>query len=195
MKRKPINISPTDDSDSILLERAIRQRDRQALSILHNKYYADLERFITSRIGSKSDAQDLSQDIFLELYLNNGDRHEYHNAKAYLFGIARHLIANYIRKRTNSPGIIPIETIPESTQISTGKRGMYESFDIKGDLANIEILLAGLPPKSREALKLRFIDGLKPKDAAKLINCSVNAFYWRLHEGIRLLKKRYRTHK
>ena len=53
----------------------------------------------------------------------------------------------------------------------------------------IEETIAKLPPKSREAIKLRFINGLNLKEAAENSGCTESAFRERLCYAIKALQK------
>ncbi len=46
-----------------------------------------------------------------------------------------------------------------------------------------------LPPKAREAVRLRFIEGLSLREAAAKAGCSIGAFYARLERAIKTLRK------
>jgi DNA-directed RNA polymerase specialized sigma24 family protein len=54
-------------------------------------------------------------------------------------------------------------------------------------------IISELPPKAREAVELRLIDNLNPAEAAQKIGCSVDRFYDRFHEGMKILKEKMLT--
>ena len=49
--------------------------------------------------------------------------------------------------------------------------------------------LQDIPPQYREAVVLRYIDGLSPKEIAELIETTENVVSLRIHRGLRALKK------
>jgi predicted DNA-binding protein (UPF0251 family) len=46
-----------------------------------------------------------------------------------------------------------------------------------------------LTPKAREAVRLRFVEGLGPKEAAKKAGCSISALYKRLERAEKAIRK------
>src|SRR3989344_4641943 len=49
--------------------------------------------------------------------------------------------------------------------------------------------LQDIPPQYREAVVLRYIDGLSPKEIAELIETTENVVSLRIHRGLKALKK------
>jgi len=46
-----------------------------------------------------------------------------------------------------------------------------------------------LSPKAREAVRLRFVEGLSLKEAAAKAGCSIGAFYARLERALKTLRE------
>lgn len=174
--------------DHILLRRAIRKGDRQALAVLHGKYYPRVRRYITSRLGPRADADDLAQNVFVELLRGNSQYECQEDAQAYLFGIARNIIGRYYRDKRSQLNPVHMDAVGQIASYSAVEawRELIQPQQLK---KVVEDAIARLPPKARQAIKLRFIDGLSPKQAARKAGCSVNVFYSRVYEGIKALGK------
>jgi len=160
------------------------------LAALHAKYYAIIRHYIASRVDSAAAAEDLTQDVFLELCKKNGQHDVITDPEAYVFGVARNIIRRYYRKRAKSIQTIPIEEIGP---IAAGHHRRQHSDPItriqKQELTKaIEEFLAGLSPKLRRAFKLRFIDGLTTEQAAKKCRCSPNTFHGRIQYGLERIR-------
>ena len=169
----------TNIDDNLALKWAMTRRDRKALASLHAKYYPRIKYYIASRLVSTADTEDLAQDVFTELCKSNGQHDRIGDPEQYIFGIARNLIRQFYRKRAKSIKTIPIEEIgsvpAEPAIASTPKTTISE-------------IIAQLSPTSRQAIKLRFIDGLSPAEAAKIARCPVEVFYQRVYKGLKTLK-------
>jgi len=148
------------------------------------KFYPHVKHYIASRINSTADVEDLTQDVFVEFYQSGG----YRNPEAYLFGIARRCVREYhqLRKKQQKTGGSIEELNGKSVVQQDGGREPVESQEVSKSILNA---LARLSPKAQEALKLRFIDGLNPKEAARKTGCSVNTFCQRCYAGVRALRK------
>jgi len=171
----------TTTQDAVLLKRAALQKDRKALSLLYARYYAPIKRYIASRVHSCDQAEDLVQDVFVEVYTRDHKPHQdYHNAEAYLFGIARNLVREHHRSTKKAPKPLDAPTIeaiaarchPIHQAAACGESDDTQELILKA--------LSSLSPAARKALKLTIIDELPPERAARKAGCSVNAFYQRL---------------
>ena len=177
--------------ERILLKRAIYQRDKKAVEVLHTRHYQSILGFIADQVDFSVDAEDLAQNVFVELCKGNGCYDGRGNVKEYLFGIARNAIHRYHRERTNSIRTVPIDSIDDigpSYDIQQQQDPVHQVSAQQLKEA-IKDALAKLPPKARETIRLRFIEGLSSKEAAKRAGCSVNAFYKRLHDAVKALKE------
>jgi RNA polymerase sigma-70 factor (ECF subfamily) len=154
------------------------------------KYHLDITRYIVSRIKNPSDAEDLAQRVFLEFYRNNDAFDNVQNPKAYLFGIARKLISHYYRQKNKESGFLQVDSeITYKIGHSNHRRGP-KTEELVEEIANI---ISQLPPKAREAVRLRLIDNLSYEEAAKNANCSVGVLYDRFHEGLKIVRKKIQT--
>ncbi|MCX5638817.1 MAG: sigma-70 family RNA polymerase sigma factor, partial [Planctomycetota bacterium] len=143
--------------ENILLKRAIYRQDRSALEILHARHYQSILRYIAARVDSGADAEDLAQDVFVELCKGNGYYDGRRNTQEYLFGIARNTIRRYLRSRRNSIGTISIDSIAD---VGSGydiqqHRDPVKQVSEQDIRKTIEDMIAQLPPKAHEAIKLR----------------------------------------
>jgi RNA polymerase sigma-70 factor (ECF subfamily) len=182
----------TDDSIlSILLKRAIYQRDKKAIEVLYSRYYQSILRYIASRVGYGVDIEDLAQDVFIELCKSNGRYDGRGNVERYLFGIARNVIRRYHRERTNSIRTVPIDSIDDigpSYDIQQ-QQDLVRQVSAEQLKKAIKDVLAQLPPKAQEAIQLRFFECLNSKEAAKKAGCFAVTFRYRLHMAVKALRK------
>ena len=174
-----------------VVEWANSGRDRQTLLDLHQKFYPKIRTFIASKVASLDDAEDLTQDVFIELYKSDGQHNRAENIENYVIGIARNLIRQYYRKRAKSIRTIPIKEIG---QIPAGRdrdqhSGPTSKIENQMLTEAIEEILEKLPPKARQALKLRFIDGLDSTTAANKAECTKQTFRDRIRFAVAAIRK------
>ena len=148
---------------------------------LYEKHGLRLRRYIEARVDCAADAEDILQDVFLAVSRDNVTNRVRPRTEAYLCGIAKHLVAKHLRQKTGERNArekkrrssLPVHTLSRSHDV---------------DIERIRILLERLPSTSREALKLRYLEDLAPKDAAARLGCSDHAFHQRLHAAIKALR-------
>lgn len=185
-----------EDIDSGRMSKwASSSHDRQALAALHHRFYPKVSAFITSRVGPAEDAEDLVQDVFTELHRNNGWYDRAEDPENYILGIARNLVRQHYRKRATSIRTISIEEIgPVAASHDRRQDSDPESRLQKQELTEaIEEILANMPPKARQARKLRFTDDLTTKEAAKKSGCTPSAFRKRIYRILARIRSRLRS--
>src|SRR5579871_5547860 len=90
------------DPDAVLMLR-VKRGDRAAFAELVEKYKQPVMNFIFRSLRDETEAEDLAQNVFLQVYKSR-DRYE-RTAKfsTWLFTIARNLCLNEIRRRSRHP--------------------------------------------------------------------------------------------
>ena len=73
-----------DESDEILLER-VNSRDKCAFKILFERYYYVLVSFASKFVKLETEAEDVVQDVFLELWSRNNNFDKVITLKSYMF--------------------------------------------------------------------------------------------------------------
>ena len=101
------------DPDAALMLR-VKRGDRAAFVALVEKYKQPLHNFIHRTLRDEAEAEDLAQNVFLQVYKSR-DRYE-RTAKfsTWLFTIARNLCLNEIRRRSRHPAEALEETHSEN---------------------------------------------------------------------------------
>ena len=166
--------------DGFLLRRAIHKKDREALGRLNTIYYPRIKRYIASYINLTEDVEDLAQSVFLELCKDDGSYKVCLNAEAYLLGIAKNLITLYYRSQNKQIKTIPINSMDEIAADVQSTR--LEQFS-QQKCRELKGIIARLPPKTKEAISLRLIDGFSIQQAANLAGCSMHTFCQRIYQA------------
>ena len=135
------------------LIRRIQAGDRAAGDTLIERYYAAILRYCARHTACIQTAEDLTQEVFLHLFRTIGSYREQGQFRAYLYRIAYCLCVDAARQRKTEP-------LPEDM---TGTAAPFEAVENR-DMA--ERLLASLPPEQREAVWLRYGEGLKYREIA-----------------------------
>jgi len=164
-----------------------------ALGALYAAYYARLEHYITRQCGGTLDAQDLAQDVFIRL-LETHARYEIQRpTHAYLLTVAKRVVAQHRRNQVRRRHRLALASIPEDPVDPHGQnRGECLDDTAWQEFRGVvEDTIVSLTPKAREAIRLRFVQGLSTVEAARVAGCSINAFYSRLERALRSLRRRH----
>jgi len=175
----------------LLLQQAIENRDKGAVRQVNTIYYLNIKRYIASRVDNIEDVEDMTQSVFLKFFEKNNDIYKQcRSPEAYLLKIAQNLIAQHYHKQNKQIPTIPIDSVDELSIIDEISRYEISKEKLSSQERKIvRVLISQLPPKAQEAVRLRFIEGLSPKHAAKKSGCSTNTFYQRTIAGLKAIRK------
>ena len=171
-------------SDTKLLEQ-IKTGNVQALTALFNKYYQQLCRFTFVFIPDNEVVEELTANVFINLWKKKDQPVIHTNLKSYLYQSARNQAISYLRKKK-------VDTHPfgEGFDFSDKKDQTPEAIYIENEL-NLEFVKAfsKLPPRAKMAFKLHRFDGLKYAEVAAIMDISVSAVEKNITSALKTLHK------
>lgn len=149
-----------------------------------------LFRFCLLRVSDREKALDITQESFTKLWRSFLLEKEVENPRALVFTIARNLIIDWYRKKKS----LSLEGL------SSGLGDDEREFDVGDEHATLAIehytevrhvldLLNQLPTEYREAVYLRFVEGLNPRDIALVLETSPNVVSVRITRGLAALRE------
>ena len=136
--------------------------------------------------GDRGLAEELAQDVLLELDRNLGKMKSAQHVRGWLRQVTLHRAADALRrKRAKTP------TLDSDLWVELEERhGLVEPDEDVSLNARIEELLAGLPESQRAALILRYQEDLSPEEIAQMLSAPVATVKSHLQRGLRLLRMR-----
>ncbi len=168
-----------DEAD---LVRRARRRDPAALAEIHERYYPKVYRYVLYRVHDVDLAGDLASEVFLRL-VEHIDRFVYRGRPllAWLYTIARHLVADHYRRaRRIHP--LPMEELGPDV-------GSFDPTEQWLTRQRLEQALTFLTPEQYEVILLRFVEGMDLKATAQLLGKSVRAVKSLQYRGLRTLRR------
>lgn len=139
---------------------------QQELSEIFDKNFEKIYRFFYIKTLSKEDAEDLTSETFLRFAQQLAGGQEVDKRDAYLYGIARFVFFNFLRKRY---------------QLTTVQ--LNELHDVHQELVNVPQidllsfvlkLAERLPEKQRQVIELRLGQKLTLSEIAETLNRDMN---------------------
>ena len=147
-------------TDGMLVQKTLAG-DEQAFEMLVRRYHVPLFNFICHCLGDYDQACDISQQVFLQLYISMPTLRTGEPLKAWLFQVARNRCLDELRRKraihfseleTNSDDddLSPLAIMPDT-------RPLPEEIAERHDLQQIlRQAIEGLPPKFRSVVLLRY---------------------------------------
>lgn len=144
---------------------------------LFDGHFADLWRFARRRVGTSEDADEVVAETFAVAWRRRDSLPGGHDARLWLFGVARNVVTNHRRAETRRRRLhlrlvsrrVDEAAAPPDLQAESPD-GVHEAFAALGDGA-------------REVMIMRHWDGLAVHEIASVLGCTPNAVSLRLHKA------------
>jgi len=181
------------DLDAALMLR-VKQDDAAAFAQLVDKYKQPVMNFAYRTLRDLTEAEDLAQTVFVQVYKSAGRYQPSAKFSTWLFTIARNLCLNEIRRRARHPA----ESL-DQTHADADDQPLHQIADhhvasppeqlLHGELEDkIGQALAELPENQRTALLLCRQEELSYEEIAEVLGCSLSATKSLIHRGRETLK-------
>ena len=167
--------------------------DPDALEAFYRQHVAAVQRFVARRVSDPEHAADLTGDVFLAAIGAAGSYTPARGAPvAWLFGIARHVVADDLRRRAREL---------RATGRLAGRRPLQpdalararERLDAERESRRMYAALARLPEPQRAVLELVALDGLGLAEAAIVLGVKPVTARVRLHRARKFLHTQLAT--
>ncbi len=172
------------DDERELLNRA-RAYDKEALALIHDRYYPAIYRYLSFRIADAQTAEDLAAEVFIRFLSAVKERHAPPNTiRGWLFGAAQNVLKEQYRRQRQ----MNVTELDES--FPSGARSPEQRLEEKAGKEALREALAELTPEQQDVLALRFGYGLPIKEVAETVNKSEGAVKMLQVRAIAALTKR-----
>ena len=146
------------------LYRRFLDGDEAAFGELIALYKDRLIFFIFRSVRDFDAAEDLAEDVFVEVLLHRRRYHFKSPLNAYLFAIARHKAADWLRRRARH-GEQPLEAAGNPADVQT----LEEDFLRREQAAAVHAALDALPDQYRTVLHLLYFEEMTYEQAGRVM--------------------------
>jgi RNA polymerase sigma-70 factor (ECF subfamily) len=163
-----------------------RQELDRKFTELYKSHLRDVYSYAYYRCGNHHDAEDLTEQTFLQAYRHYERAMREANGRPlrpWLIRIAHNLAANYYRDRARKP-----QTNLEDAGVLEATHETSELVEERDELKAVLEGVARLPDDRREALIMRFALGMDNKEIARALGRTDGATKVLLHRAIRQLE-------
>jgi RNA polymerase sigma-70 factor (ECF subfamily) len=161
--------------------------DPDAYAILVKRYQRPIFNLMIRMTSSEEDAFDLTQETFTHAY-EKLDRFRLSSRFfPWLYTIGMNLARDFLRKRRTAG--IGAEELYETQRSLSVNSEQENTLAEKLDAQRVKAALQKLPLDYREAITLRFHEGMSMKDVALALGISVSGAKMRIHRGLLKLRQ------
>lgn len=149
---------------------------------------AVLMHFLHQNWRNRAEIEDLRQDVYARV-LEAARQQIPEKPKAFLIATARNLIVDRVRHYQ----VVPIDAVNDLDELGVAfdMPGPDRSVIARDVLRRLQVAIDLLPPRCREAVLLRRVDGLSRKEIAERMGVSENTVSDHITAGMRILADIY----
>ncbi len=145
--------------------------------------YSDaIFRFCVLKTSSRELAEDLTQEVFTRYWQALAQGKQMTNDRSFLYTIAQNLVIDWYRKKKSAS----LDALQDSGYDPADTREI--SAEDQAAYTQVLAVIGDLEEKDKEALLLRYVEGLDPKDIAALWGESANAVSVRINRALRKVR-------
>lgn len=167
-----------------LLDR-LRRGDDAAYEAIFRQWYAPLVATTAALLRDTGPAEEVVQDVLLELWRRRESLTLEQSLRAYLFQASRNRALNYLRRQRvetrGEPTIAAAMPTPDQADTEVREAELREA---------IQVAIAGLPDRCREVFELSRIQGLKYSEIATEMGISVKTVEAQMGKALRVMREK-----
>jgi|RhiMethySRZTD1v2_1073278.scaffolds.fasta_scaffold10454_10 RNA polymerase sigma-70 factor, ECF subfamily len=170
----------TETGQDDVLTRA-KAGDQAAFATLIRRHQNMVFSIALHMLRSRAAAEDLAQEVFLELYRSLARLESDAHVVSWLRRVAGHRSIDEIRRRNHRPEF-PTDTLPETGHAPETREVFVAE--------RLQALVAELPERARMVVVLRYQEEMEPTEIAQALSMPVNTVKSHLRRSVAALRER-----
>ncbi len=160
----------TEPRDKELVKSA-QTGNMRAFEKLVERYFGIIYAVAYSRLGNREPAEDLTQEVFLRMYLCLDNLQEPYQFSGWLVRITHNLATDWERRNQRTSKLCPMVSTAEMGELIPDKRGKNarEKMNLQEQNKALHDAIFQLPADQREIVLLHFTEGLSKKEIASCL--------------------------
>lgn len=140
-------------------------------------------RLCLYKTSNKDVAHDITQETFMRLWKVLCSGKEVDKPKQYVYQIARNLIVDYYKDKKS----VSLDQLQEAGFEPESKAGIVDDAEV----SILKEVIESLEPDFREVAYLRFVEEMKVKDIAEMLDLSENLVSVRINRAKNKIKEKF----
>lgn len=167
----------------------VKSEIQSTFTDIYNKEADAIFRFCYVRVSDREQAMDLAQEVFTRLWQTMAEKgKDVDYPRAFLFTIARNAIIDWYRKK-KAISLEAMENPDSNEPYEPVSDSAFMDSRLEGEGRFLIDKIGTISQGNRDAVYLRFVEGLSPPEIASILNISSNAASVRINRGISELRK------
>jgi len=163
---------------------ALQKGDMVAFEQLFNIYKTRIHLFIKNILVSHSDAEELTQEVFVKIWINRAKIDTNRPISTYVYTVAKNIVYDFLRKKLNQKKYIESAIKNENIETNNIEQNVFYSETLK----LIHTLVDQLPDKRKRIFKLSRFEGKSYRQIAEELNISENTVDTQIRHALKHLR-------
>ncbi|GAA5023112.1 RNA polymerase sigma-70 factor [Marivirga lumbricoides] len=172
------------DGEMKILLSQFQNGDKEAFEIIYNLYWKELYFHAYKRLGDEDHAEELVQELFVQLWEKRAFLAIEKSLKAYLFGNIKNRILHFYREKYKQSAHYEASSEGTLEFNSDTEQGIIQ----RDLLEKIDLLTQKLPSRSRDIFELSRKKFLSNKEIAEKLNISEKTVQYHIHISLKYLR-------
>lgn len=168
------------------LMKEVREGNLIAFDSIYRKYSKKVYHYTLSLVKSPEDAENVLQDVFLNLWLNRCKLEKCSSVRFYIFTMAHNAAISIIRKKIKESLFIEkLKSMQNRSENSTVT-------DMENDTLSYKLtdIINELPGRQKEVFTLHKLEGLKYVEISKRLNISTNTVENHMARALKAIRQK-----
>ena len=179
-----IGVDTRNDASDDVLVLDVR-RDPTCFAALYRRYASRVYRYLYGKVGNKTEAEDLTGQVFLEALQALPHYRPQGAFAAWLFTLARRRAIDLHRQ---DKGELPVEWLEETAGVEPDP--LWQTIRLE-DLHRLAALYNRLGEEKQELIRLRYAAGLSYNEIGRILGCSQAAAGMAIHRTLQWFKEHW----
>lgn len=165
------------DTELKVIFNRIRNGDKTAFSDLFLNYRKLVFSVAMSIINNYDSAKDITQNVFLKLYILDKDKFPASSELSWLYTVAKNESLVFMRRKPKEVSIEGYEEVPD--------QDVFQEVISKDTYYS---MVKNLPQEQREIVTLKVLGGLTHKEIAAILKMPIGTVQWKYHKAVHKLR-------
>lgn len=152
---------------------------------IYNAHYLDVYRFLVCFSGSQTDAEDMTQEVFIRVLKNLATFQSGNNLKTWIFSIAKHIAVDHYRKKR----FVSVLKDGYFKQLEAKDKKPDKAFEVTEMKQIVHEAISALKPTYRAVVILRGINEFSIRETAEILQCTESKVKVDYHRALKDLKR------
>ena len=162
-----------------------KDNNQENFENLFQEYSDAIYRLCVYKTSKESVAHDLTQETFLRLWKTISSSKEIAKPKQYIYQITRNLIVDYYK----SHKAVSLDELQEE---GFEPKSNESSAELISEVLILKEAIETLDQEFRDVVYMRFVEGMKVKEIAEVLDISENLVSVRINRGKKKLQEKFK---